>query len=590
MKKIALLVAIVVVLIAATFVSYQSLFMQKPDEVLADIGSRVNAIKSVDATSHITLNANGVQLVDATGNIKSSGKPMDIADFLGSNPVRDPQDKFSEDFSINVGGSTHQTQAILDGGILYVKNPTLTDKWISEKFELASKDASSTATKNMPVEAKYMNALSMAGDFLKGFQNAREVSVEQVEDKQIRQLYIPVNEEAWRKAVDAKYPSLKLGTSNVSIDTNVWVDNETYLPTKYTVVLKADKPVKIEASCNLTFKSFNQALNIAAPPAEQVMTVEAYERNDKLKKLFDEAVKCFNAREFKKAQGLINELAKEWPSNPAVMELLAQVEFEVGDYDLARNYLDKAEILNPKSAPVFAYRSLLAVEDGKFGAALSYGKKAVELNPIYPKAYLAQGCGYLGLGNTASAEECFETAMELDPNMPEPAAMLTICYGDKGNYDKALRYFKKSKVSVDDPRATKVANKALKTLNISLDKIRDLPQDILKRLADTSKVSDLQAAIKSKEKPVFIYFFEKQCPISLELADALKDLKDKHSSEVAFFVFDVASGPDALQLVSSYGVKTTPTMVIIKRDGTIAGTYDGYVDNRELEKWVLDAK
>jgi thioredoxin-related protein len=180
--------------------------------------------------------------------------------------------------------------------------------------------------------------------------------------------------------------------------------------------------------------------------------------------------------------------------------------------------------------------------------------------------------------------------MDLDPNMPEPAILLSFCHLTKCNYDNGLRDSNTAGLSCDDPDVTHLANKALTKLNISLDKIRELPLDILKDLADASNISDMQKAINSKEKPVFIYFFEKQCPISLELADALKDLKDKHSSEVAFFVIDVANEPDAIQLVNSYGVKTTPTMVIIKRDGTIAGTYDGYVDNRELEKWILDAK
>jgi hypothetical protein len=32
-------------------------------------------------------------------------------------------------------------------------------------------------------------------------------------------------------------------------------------------------------------------------------------------------------------------------------------------------------------------------------------------------------------------------------------------------------------------------------------------------------------------------------------------------------------------------------MIVLKSDdGSIANRYDGYVDDRELEKWVLDAK
>jgi tetratricopeptide (TPR) repeat protein len=584
MKKIALLVATVVVLIAATFIAYQSLFMQNPAKVLAEISKRVNAINSVNASSHITLEANGVQLIDANGNVKSSGKPMDIADFLGSKPEHDPSGKFSEDFTINVEGNSHQVQAILDKDILYLKNPALTDKWISEKYEDAVKESSSTATEKLPVEAKYMNALSMAGDYLQDFKDAQEIGIEMDGDKEIRHLYVPLKEEEWRKAVDAEYPS------NVSVDTNVWIDNETLLPVKYEITLKVDKPAKIVAACTLTFSSFNNTLNIVAPPSEQVISSTAYKHNNKLKQMYEQAVSYFNARDYKNAQTAISNVAAEWPNNPSVMELLAQVEFAVGDYDLEKNYLDKAEILNHKSAPVFMLRSLLSYKEEKFGAAIAYAKKSIELNPLYPDAYFALGCGYFGLKNTAFAADNFEKTLELNPNMPGPASMLSLCYGENGNYDKALRYYKKDVLTYKDPKVTELANSILKDLNISLDDVRALPQDTLKALADISKTADLQAAIDSKEKPIFIFFFEKQCPISLELADALKDLKDKHGAEAAFFVFDVASGPDVLQLVNSYGVKTTPTMIILKRDGSVAGRYDGYVDDRELEKWVLDAK
>ncbi|MBI4733815.1 MAG: thioredoxin family protein, partial [Rubrobacteridae bacterium] len=138
-------------------------------------------------------------------------------------------------------------------------------------------------------------------------------------------------------------------------------------------------------------------------------------------------------------------------------------------------------------------------------------------------------------------------------------------------------------------------NGILKDLKISLKNVKALPQDTLKQLTDISKMTDLQAALNLQgkpelEKPVFIFFYEKQCPISLELADALKDLKDKHNKEIAFFVFDVAGGPEMLQLVGSYGVKNTPAMVIIGKDGAVSGKYESYVDNRELEKWILDAK
>jgi tetratricopeptide (TPR) repeat protein len=599
MKKIALLAVTVVVLIAATFVSYQSLFMQNPSAVLAEISKKVNTVTSVDANSHMSLTANGVSLIDAVGNVKSSGKPMSVTDFLGSNPTHDATDKFSEEFSITTEGKNNKVQAILNNHVLYVKNAALTDKWISQDYLAVSKEASSTGT-NLPVEAKYMNALSLAGDYIKDFQFAREVAVEKNGDKEIRQYYIPINEDEWKRIVDSKYPSLRLGASNVSVDANIWIDAETLLPTKYDIALKVDKPVPVTATCSLTYISFNQVSNIQPPASSEVISESAYKHNDELKAMYEKAAMLFNAGDVKGAQSIVSKVAVEWPTNPSVMELLAQIEFTQEHYDLANNYLDKAEVLNNKSAVVFTLRSFIAYENKRYGAAVAYGKKAIEKNPLYPDAYFALGCGYYGLKNTAEACGSFEKAMELDPEMAGPATMISICQGKHENYDTALRYYKKDlNKSLSgkpyDEDIKKLIDGIIKDFKISIANIRALPQDTLKQLTDVSKVTDLNAALDLKgkpelEKPVLIYFYEKQCPISLELADALKDLKDKHANDISFFVFDVAGGPEMLQLVNTYGVKNTPAIIIIGKDTTVAGKYEGYVDNRELEKWILDAK
>lgn len=80
---------------------------------------------------------------------------------------------------------------------------------------------------------------------------------------------------------------------------------------------------------------------------------------------------------------------------------------------------------------------------GNIDKAITYYKKAIELNPEYPTAYNDLGIAYEQQGKLAKAEENYLKALQLDPHYLRAHTNLGFLYDRMGEYEKAIYHLEK---------------------------------------------------------------------------------------------------------------------------------------------------
>jgi len=116
---------------------------------------------------------------------------------------------------------------------------------------------------------------------------------------------------------------------------------------------------------------------------------------------------------------------------------------QIGDYDKALPYLNKAIELNPKYTEAYSDRAIIEDHGGEPKEAMRDFDKAIDLNPDYAKAYVGRGALYSRQGLYTSAITDFSKAVELNPYDEGSLINLAICYAKQRNFDQALSVFDK---------------------------------------------------------------------------------------------------------------------------------------------------
>jgi cytochrome c-type biogenesis protein CcmH/NrfG len=103
--------------------------------------------------------------------------------------------------------------------------------------------------------------------------------------------------------------------------------------------------------------------------------------------------------------------------------------------DLARNPKDYATLVDIAAA----YGKL-----GEHDSAVTYCRRAIELNPAYADAYLLLGSAYGFLGRTSEATAALRKAVSLDPKNPYARGHLGSTLGRAGQYREAVTELKEA--------------------------------------------------------------------------------------------------------------------------------------------------
>lgn len=86
-------------------------------------------------------------------------------------------------------------------------------------------------------------------------------------------------------------------------------------------------------------------------------------------------------------------------------------------------------------------------------------------------------------------------------------------------------------------------------------------------------------------KPSVIKFYSTMCLDCKKLDVVTKEIMPKYADKLNYQAYNVQNNDKSVDaLVQKYGVTLVPTMVFIKKDGSVAKKTEGYLTNQQLEQ------
>ncbi len=135
--------------------------------------------------------------------------------------------------------------------------------------------------------------------------------------------------------------------------------------------------------------------------------------------------------------------------NPEILRNVIAANLELGDFDAALTFADRAQALMPEDAGLWSIRSDIYGRMNRFDDAIAALDRALELDPAYPNAYLRRGFLKLRAGDSAAGEADLRTALDQGADVEVVAGqLLARGYNDffkNEQYDEALAMFEVGK-------------------------------------------------------------------------------------------------------------------------------------------------
>jgi RNA polymerase-associated protein CTR9 len=203
------------------------------------------------------------------------------------------------------------------------------------------------------------------------------------------------------------------------------------------------------------------------------------------------AILEWNEGNVDKAQPLVKEAYRYDTSNSKVLNLLSNLFFQKGDYDMTQALAMKGlhgTVVQKIQAESSYYLARLYHTKKIYHQADTYYQQATQLWPefILPQFGLGQMC--LQRQDTDKAIKCFEKVLDKAPDNYETLKILGALYAEKGKTEKALTYLKRAMAmqpydietclelvqileTTDFAAALKVYEKVIETLTKTDDKI-----------------------------------------------------------------------------------------------------------------------
>lgn len=96
-------------------------------------------------------------------------------------------------------------------------------------------------------------------------------------------------------------------------------------------------------------------------------------------------------------------------------------------------------------------------------------------------------------------------------------------------------------------------------------------------------------AAQSMNKPVVIKFYSPMCLDCKKLESVIKEVMPKYADRVTYQSINGQSSDKATEaLVQKYNVTLVPTMVFVKKDGTLYKRTEGCLAKEQLDKILTD--
>jgi tetratricopeptide (TPR) repeat protein len=131
--------------------------------------------------------------------------------------------------------------------------------------------------------------------------------------------------------------------------------------------------------------------------------------------------------------------------NPEILRNVIAANLELGDYDAALAFADRAQALMPEDPGLWSIRSDIYGRMERFDDAIAALNRTLELDPEYPNAYLRRGFLKLRAGDSDGGMGDLRTAVDRGADVEVVTGqLLARGYNDffkNGQYDEAIRMF-----------------------------------------------------------------------------------------------------------------------------------------------------
>ena len=170
-----------------------------------------------------------------------------------------------------------------------------------------------------------------------------------------------------------------------------------------------------------------------------------------------ELISLYNNGDVKECLLRAKKVAKIYPEEPFVFNLIGVVSASIGSYEEAIESYKRALKINPNYFEVYNNLGVALNDFKKPKDAISYLRKALKINPHYPEAYNNLGNALKEIESLDQAIESYENAIKLNPKFIDPYTNLAIVFASKKNEnEKAEYYFKKAlEISPENSEALK---------------------------------------------------------------------------------------------------------------------------------------
>ncbi len=183
-----------------------------------------------------------------------------------------------------------------------------------------------------------------------------------------------------------------------------------------------------------------------------------FTRDESSRKKLLEAIRFYNENKFQKAISLLGKLKSDRPAKKdlsAVLLFTALCYTDWGLPDEAIKTYNELLLNDDKNTTALSNLGILYSKNNEYYKALECFEKAIEINPDNHFAYNNLAQMYYREGEYEGAVEYSLTAIDICPNFRPSAALLAIIYGGYGYEREYAKYFKIAVDGGEDPDVIK---------------------------------------------------------------------------------------------------------------------------------------
>ncbi|MCR5698071.1 MAG: tetratricopeptide repeat protein [Treponemataceae bacterium] len=143
-------------------------------------------------------------------------------------------------------------------------------------------------------------------------------------------------------------------------------------------------------------------------------------------------------KRYKLAYKYYQQAVKNDPTNISAYFGSGQCLYYLGHLKAAEANFDRMLEINPKSAPAWAYKAKLDMENENYSEAAEKVKKAIEYDPEYSDYWIDYGRDLYYMGKWKDAEKTWTHAIELDPENILPYIYRSSLFDEQERFDEAI--------------------------------------------------------------------------------------------------------------------------------------------------------